>query len=63
MSFSLPNYFIKWDKIKMNKIKISFFTFVLALIYGNGALADQSGSNEANGPKPELVLGYIQPSE
>ena len=46
----------------MKKIKISLFTFVLTLISSNAALADQSGSNVANGPKPELVLGYIQPS-
>ena len=47
----------------MNKIEISLLTFVVTLISGNVALADQSGSNVANGPEPELVLGYIQPSD
>ena len=47
----------------MNKIKILFFTLMSALIYGNGALADQYGSNLAEEPKPELVLGFIQPSD
>ena len=50
-------------KIIINKIKISVLSFVVTLISGNAALADQSGSNAANGPKPELVLGYIQPSD
>ena len=46
-------------KIIMNKIKISLLSFVVTLISGNAALADQSGSNVANGPKPELVLEPI----
>ena len=47
----------------MNKIKFFLSTLILGLIFGNGALADQSGSNLGNGPKPELVLGFIQPSD
>ena len=47
----------------MNKIKICFSAFLLALIFSKGSLADQAGSNLAEGPKPELVLGFIQPSD